>query len=242
MIQLKELPKPKIPIIKMNCDELIDKKLTEFPMIEDCFSTNNFTIICGKQGQGKTALVVGMITSVFKKCYEKIYIIMPDVSRMSIKNDLFTKHLPPEQMFNDLTAENLNAINAHLQENSFFGENSLVLIDDFQQRFKNPDINLAMEEFMNKVRHLRTSVFLLQQNFQKLPKALREKAFNIICFNLGKSQLEKIFDEVLNMKRDVYNNLIDFCFDKGAKNKHNWICINLQNSKKIYKGFDEILF
>ncbi len=37
-IQLKLLKKPSLKRVKMTCDEIIDKKLLRYPMIEDCFS------------------------------------------------------------------------------------------------------------------------------------------------------------------------------------------------------------
>ena len=73
----------------MNCDKVINKKLTEFPMVNDAWSTNNFTIICEKMGQGKTYLLANLVKNVFNKCFENIYIIMPENSRSSIENDIF---------------------------------------------------------------------------------------------------------------------------------------------------------
>ena len=57
MITIKPLDKPKLGNIKMSCDKVIHKKLTLFPMINDTWSTNNFTVIVGRMGQGKTSLL-----------------------------------------------------------------------------------------------------------------------------------------------------------------------------------------
>ena len=77
----------------------------------------------------------------------------------------------------------------------------------------------------------------MQQNLQKLPKPLRELAFNVILFDVGKSQLEKAFEEIIQTKRDVYDDIIKVAF----KDPHDWVCINLHRSKKIYRMFDEIV-
>ena len=84
------------------------------------------------------------------------------------------------------------------------------------------------------MRHLRTTIFLLQQNFQALAKPLRELTSNLIVFNLGKSQLEKIFDEVIQLDKDKYQAIIDISF----KDPHDWILINLHKSRSIYRMFD----
>ena len=49
-IRIEKLKKPDLGVVKMNCDGVIHKKLTEYPMIEEAFSTSHFTIICGRPG------------------------------------------------------------------------------------------------------------------------------------------------------------------------------------------------
>jgi len=55
--------------------------------------------------------------------------------------------------------------------------------------------------------HLLTKL-LLAQNFQKIPKPIRELAFNLIVFDLGKSQLLKIFEEVIKVKKEKFDDII----------------------------------
>lgn len=234
---IKLLNKPDLQIIKMKCDNVIDKKLLEYPMVADCFSKNHFTIIIGMMGQGKTTLAINLIKNVMKKCYEHIYIIMTNVSRSSIDNDILGKTLPEDQIYDDLNENVLNELYQKLEDNSLnYKENSLILIDDFQERFKDTDIQTGLEKIIIKLRHLRVTVILLQQNYFKLTKNLRELVFNLIFFNLGKSQLEKIFDEVIQKKKNKYNDLIQISFIEP----HDWICINTK-SNKYYKMFDEII-
>ena len=80
------------------------------------------------------------------------------------------------------------------------------------------------------MRHLRTTIFLLQQNFQALVKPLRELTSNLITFNLGKSQLEKIFIEVAQIDKDKYQQIIDLCFN----DPHDWILINLHKIRYFF--------
>lgn len=235
-IQLKLLKKPSLKRVKMTCDEIIDKKLLRYPMIEDCFSKNHFTLIIGTQGQGKTSLAVQLITE-FKNCYEWIYVFMPEESRNDLENDIFEQNLKEDQLYSNLTSENLEDLYDILKSNKEYGENSLVLIDDFQNIFKDNDISKSLEKLIIKLRHINTSIILLQQNFQKLPKKMRSLVFNIICFDLGKEELEDIFQEVIKKNKSQFMELLDFAFTKP----HDWICVNTK-SRKIYKMFDEIVF
>ena len=131
----------------------------------------------------------------------------------------------------------LSQVYEEIQEHSREKYNSLIIIDDFQVALKDPQILKVLQKIITKMRHLRTTIFLLQQNFQALAKPLRELASNLIIFNLGKSQLEKIFDEVIQLDKDKYQQIIDISF----KDPHDWILINLHKSRNIYKMFDQIL-
>ena len=73
-ITIKELEKPNLSKIKMNCDDVIHEKLTKYPMVSDCWATSSFNVIVGKMGQGKTSLVTSLVKKVFCKCFESIYI------------------------------------------------------------------------------------------------------------------------------------------------------------------------
>jgi GTPase SAR1 family protein len=236
-IQLKILKKPNIKKVNMLCDEVIDKKLLKFPMIQDCFSKNHFTIIIGKQGQGKTSLAVQFIRDILVNCYENIYIFMPDESRADLEHDIFGDNLKEDQIYNDLKSDDLDELYDILKSNKEQKENSLVLIDDFQNIFKNKDIEKSLEKLVIKLRHINTSIILLQQNFQKLPKKMRSLIYNIIVFDIGKEELQEIFDEVIKKNKSQYMELLEFSFNEP----HDWICVNTK-SRKIYKKFDLIEF
>jgi len=193
-IRIEKLKKPDLGVVKMNCDGVIHKKLTEYPMIEEAFSTSHFTIICGRPGQGKTSLLTSLIKNVLNKCYETIYVFMPENSRASIENDLFGKNLPEEQLFDNLDLESISKVYEEINDHTKEKYNSLIIIDDLQVALKDPDILKVLQRIITKMRHLRTSIFILNQNFQALHKPLRELASNIIFFNLGRGQLEKIVD------------------------------------------------
>jgi DNA replication protein DnaC len=237
-MKIEVLEKPNLKRVRMNCDDCIDEKLKKYPMCEDLWSNTSFNIILGSMGQGKTSLVTNLIKTVFKKCFHHIIVFIPTTSRESIENDIYGKQLPVEDLYDDLTEETLAEVMDKLEENSSNGEFTLLLIDDFQAALKNPNIINILQKIVTRMRHLRTSIFILQQNFQKLSKFLRELVTNVITFNVGKSQLDKLFDEVVQLDKNKYQNLIDLAF----QNKNDWIAINVNGSRNIYRMFDKINF
>ena len=146
--------------------------------------------------------------------------------------------MPDECLYNDLTEENLHEVYEKMKESSSNGEHSLLLIDDFQVSLKDPSVIAVLQKIVTEMRHLRTTIFLLQQNFQALAKKLRELISNVITFNVGKSQLNKMFDEIIQLDKDKYQQLIDFSF----KEKNDWIAININGNRNIYRMFDKIIF
>ena len=114
---------------------------------------------------------------------------------------------------------------------------SLLIIDDFQVQLKSPSIVAILEKIITKMRHLRCTVFLLNQNYNKLVKNLRLIVSNIILFNVGKSALDSIFDETIQLDKKKYQTLIENVF----VNKNDWILINVNGSKKVYRMFDEVV-
>jgi thymidine kinase len=237
-MEIQILDKPNLKKVKMLVDEVIDEKIMKYPMPADVFSKTSFNIILGKMGSGKTSLITNFVKTIFKKAFEHIYVFIPLGSRRSIENDIFGKQLPPDDLYDTLTEEGLDEVIEKLEENSENEENSLLIIDDFQAALKQPDIQMRLQKIVTRMRHMRCSIFILQQNFQKLPKFLRELVTNVITFNIGKSQLNKLFDETIQIDKDKYQALVDLAF----KEKNDYIIINVNGNRNIYKGFDRIVF
>jgi hypothetical protein len=232
-MKIEKIKGPELSDIKMNCDNILHKKLLEYEMIADCFSKNNFTVILGKMGSGKTTLMLKLLKDVVNKVYENVYVIMPELSRRSIDHDILSKELPADSLFDDLTVDNLNEILDKVKENSKHKENSLVIIDDYQERFKDKKIALVMEQFIIRLRHLHCSIWLLQQNYFKLPKNSRQLISNLIFYNIGKSQLEQIFEDICILNKKEYEELI-----RSFVDPHDFFVLNLKTNN-IYKGFDK---
>ena len=239
MVYIEELDKPELKKTKMVCDNVIDDKLTTYPMVEDCWARTSFNLLLGRMGQGKTSLLVSLLSNknIFKKAFSHIYICMPESSRKSLANNIFDKYLPKDQVYSYLDADVLQNIYEKCVENSANGEFSILIIDDFQSIFKDAEIVKILQKIILKMRHIRTSIWLLQQSFQALPKILRELTSNIITYNLGKSQMLKLFDEVIQMDKDLFNEIMDLAF----VDKYDWLVINLRN-KNMYSKFDRIIY
>lgn len=235
---LKPLETPKFRKVNMECDVIIDNKLTKYPAIEDCFSRTNFTIIAGLMGQGKTTLALQMIRSLYRKCFNDMFVIIPEMSLHSIaeKDNIFLKHLDPEEnIFHEYNADIMENIYNKLQENSSNGEFSLLVIDDFGANLKDKDTEKILNKIIIKMRHLKCCVMLLCQNIYQLPKKIREVASNLITYNLGKSQMEKVFEDFMALKRNQFEEVMTL-----YKEPHDYLLLNVRKQKLFFKFEAEV--
>ena len=118
MIRIKENKKPDIHKIKFECDVEIHKKLNEYELSKEFLNKSNTTVFIGRQGSGKTSLCINIVKQLYKKCFHYIYVFMPYTSRKSLSNNIFDKHLPTEQIYEELTQETISDLYVKLKENS----------------------------------------------------------------------------------------------------------------------------
>jgi DNA replication protein DnaC len=237
MISLKVNKKPHLTKIQFECDDEIHEKLNKFELTRDFLNKSNTTCFIGRQGSGKTSLMINIIKQIYKKCFHKIYVFMPESSRNSLKNNIFDKNLDSSQIYEELNYENIEELHDKLKENSKEKHRSLVIYDDVQKSLKDTSVLLCLKNIIANQRHLRVCNFILLQNYFALDKSLRELINNVIMFKLNKTQTEKVFNECVESAKDKFGVIRDFVFDGPYK----WLFINLP-TQRIFKEFDEIIY
>lgn len=235
-IKIIENEKPNIQKIKFACDEKICPKLDQFPLVRDNLNGYNTTVIIGRQGSGKTSLTINIIKKLYKKKFNKIFVFMPQTSRNSLKPNIF-EVLPDDQVFEELNLENIQYVYEQLKENSENGHKSLIIMDDVQKALKRNDVINEFKNIVANQRHLKVVNIILLQNYFALDNKVREIVNNVIFFKMDKKQTEKIFEEVAEMPKELFEQVNKIVFDEP----HNWCLIN-QRYKRVYRMFDEIIF
>lgn len=239
-MKILKLEPPKMGNVNMKCDTIIDPKLEKYDAVKCAFSQCNFTILCGKMGQGKTSLAINLLRSPLHKCYHNIYVIIPEISLHSIapKDNIFVNNVPEEGLYHEYNESVLEDIYTKLLEHANDNEFSFLLIDDMGALFrKDKQAEVVLNKIITKMRHLKTTVMLLGQNIYQLPKKWREVATNLITYNLGKSQMAKIFEEFYDYDEKQYKQIM-----KLYKNPHDWLLLNLKHKRLFYKFDAEVVF
>lgn len=237
-IKIIENNKPDLPVCEMRCDSGLADHLNNYEITKfmNCHSIN---LLIGKPGSGKTSLLYSLFKNggknkIFKKVFHNIYLFQPNASRGSMKDNIF-EQLPEDKKFNEMTAENLQTVMDRIKTADPI-ENHVIIFDDVGSYLKNNETKQMFKELVYNRRHLHVSIFFLVQSWLSIEKDLRKLFSNIICFKVSKSEMENMFNEVIEHKKDYLLPIMKFAYDKP----HQWLFINT-DSGRTFKMFNEII-
>jgi AAA15 family ATPase/GTPase len=232
MISIKKNKKPDLKVCKFMCDTKLDDKLDKYELTK-FLNKHSVNLIVGKPGSGKTNLLYSLFKSkqLLKGIFDKIIIFQPVQSQKSMKDNIFGK-LPDEQRFDELTLENLEDANDQLLEDG----NNCIIFDDMGAYLKNGETKRLFKEMVYNRRHKHLTIFFLVQSWFNVEKDLRKLFTNIFIFKISKSELENIYDEVIETPKEQILEISKMVFDAP----YNFLFINT-DSNKMFKNFDEII-
>jgi adenosyl cobinamide kinase/adenosyl cobinamide phosphate guanylyltransferase len=237
-MNIVKLKKPKITPPEMLCDRPLHPKLNNYELTSylNHHSTN---LLLGKPRSGKSSLMWAMLKDkkLLNRVYHNIYLFQPSHSRASIKNDIFKKH-PSDKKFDELTFENLQEVMERIKGTPP-DENNVIIFDDMASYLKNKDTLQLFKELIFNRRHIRTSIFFLNQTFFSVPKELRRLFSNIFVFKVSKNELKNLFEEVVEDEyvKSMMPSISKLVYDRPFS----YLFINTDN-QKFYKQFDRIDF
>lgn len=236
-IQIKEHTKVELKPVKMNCDFMLNKNLEHTELTKSFFNKTNFTLIVGSCGSGKTTFTVSFIKQLYKRVFNNVILVMPPSSRASLADNPF-EDLGEGKLHDDLEPDTMEFIYEMVKVNSEEDETTLLILDDIQRNLKDKFVLKSLKNVIANRRHLKTTIFIIVQNYNALDKSLRALASNIIAFkNLTPSQFESIREEHLNISVDDFKKIRKMAY----KDTHDWMLINTE-SERIFKRFDEIVY
>ena len=237
-MEIIKLKAPTITPPKMCCDEDLHKKLNDYELTT-YLNSHSTNLLLGKPKSGKSSLMWAFLKNkkLLNGVYHNVYLFQPEHSRASIKGNIFKKH-DPTKMFDELTYDNLSEVIQRIKATDP-KENNVIIFDDMASYLKNKDTLTLFKSLIFNRRHIRTSIFFLNQTYYSVPKELRRLFSNIFLFKVSKNEMKNLFDEVVeddNVK-DLMPILSKVVYDKP----YQYLFINT-DTQKFYKCFDRIDF
>lgn len=223
---------------QMLCDKVLHPKLEKYELTQ-YLNQHSTNLLLGKPKSGKSSLLWAMFKNkkMLNKVFNNVYLFQPSHSRASIKNDIFKKH-DKDKMYDELTYENLEYVIDSIKATDT-DETNVIIFDDMSAYLKNKETLRLFKELIFNRRHLRTSIYFLNQTFFSVPKELRRLFSNIFVFKVSRNEMSNLFDEVVEQDnvKELMPEIIKMVYDKP----YQYLFINT-DQQKFYKGFDRIDF
>ena len=163
-------------------------------------------------------------------------ILMPQNSINSLQKNPF-KQLPEENFYeelNDGTIENIyEKVNGYSKDN----EKTLLFIDDMTADLKKSKYVIdTLKKLVFNRRHLKLNIIITAQSYNNIPLDLRKCITSIIIFKPPKKELEILFQELIENKKDLFLDIMKMVYT----DKHNFLFINVP-TQKMFRNWDELI-
>ena len=236
MLKLKTNKKPYLNIPSFSVDNKLKDKLDNIEIFK-LMNKSHFALFLGKAGSGKSSLVISFLSSkdAFKKCFHNVFLFCPANSRSSIKDDFWENNLEEEQIYDDLTIDNLIDAYSKIEQDSLQGFKSLIILDDVQKNLKG-DCEKFLLHIINNRRHNRICIWICCQNYKTIPLQVRLTLTDLFIFKVGKQEIENIYEELTEIDKNNFNIITNNAY----KNIGDFLYLNCL-SQRLFNNWDEIV-
>ena len=228
----------------INTANNLDAPLTE-KLMEPLPNHNGFAWgICGSAGQGKTTLLLSLMTQKskknepkksYRKLFDRILICSPTLGQgTSLKKDPF-KDIPEDQKWKTFNNQTMAEIMDRIDENHEEEENTIVIFDDVTSELRKhaqaeKQLNWL---FMNR-RHKNCSIFILVQKYKAIPTGVRAN-FSHFTFFRPKNQveIEAICGELMPFHKKDWQQIMNYVFECDDKFAFMHIDSSFKKTNKI---------
>jgi hypothetical protein len=241
MIRIKKNDEIPLDIPQFSCDnDAVGTHMNEHSVTE-LMNVYGFLAVIGRPGSGKTSLTISLITQknpkIYRKTHHHILVLMPQNSISSLKKNPF-KVLPEENFYNELNENSITDIYNRIDSYSKDDEKTLLFIDDMTADLKkSKNIELILKRIIYNRRHLKCNIIITAQSYVNIPLDIRKCISNCILFKPPKKEMEILFSELVESKKEIFDDIMRMAYDK----KHNFLFINVP-SQRMFKNWDELIF
>jgi len=204
-------------------------------------------VFCASKGQGKTTLLLNLITkkeSPLYKRYNKIFLISPTAKKDEKMLEL-VEDIGDDQYYQELTEDNLQDIVDKIEYDTEMRKQTkkpkpeyLLILDDCIHMLKGKN-GKKLAELITTNRHKLLSNFVLVQKWNNyLPTLIRSNLDCIAYWHTQSKKELKSFVEDMNGKEDELMDLYNYATDEP----YSFLYINQYNPSRpmYFKRFDRI--
>ncbi len=240
MITIKKNKNIKLNIPSFTCDYNAVGEHLENHDLTKYLNCYGFLCVIGRPASGKTSMTIAMITQkkpqIYKKTHHHILLFMPENSINSLKKNPFEK-LNPSNIYYELTNSTILDAYEKIDGWSKDKEKTLLYIDDMTADLKKSKFIIDfLKQLIYNRRHLKLNIVMTAQVYPNIPLDVRKCITNLILFKPPKMELLKVFEELIESKKDRFEDILRLVYDEP----HNFLFLNVL-SQRMFKNFDEII-
>lgn len=187
-------------------------------------------LVVGPPGSGKSSLVFSQLTNpggLFYRKFNKVYIFSPSLH--TIEKDI---NIPDDQKIDSFDLERLQEIIDNQKQSVEEPAEVLLIFDDLMAEITKDSSKTFLKMIMNR-RHLHLSVICMSQVFNKIKSHIRKGFSDVIILKTNnKKEIETVRDELSDLTKDEFKQLIHFCFDSN----HSFVMF--RNTGEIFHNFN----
>ena len=205
---------------------------------------NNFVwLISGAKGTGKSSLLLNMLRSYLRKHYNNIFLVSPTAKRDKKFKKLVDELEEDNKYYDALTEQNLAEIMDRINTYNDGKDKpkNLLILDDVATDLKSSNSKSLLNKTIITCRHMKTSVIILTQKYNKINPLIRSNADILSIFRTqNKKELNTIIDD-LPVKPDEFEMVYDYATTPDDDNSNPFLHISLVGARtRYFKNFDRI--
>ena len=206
-------------------------------------------LFCGAKGSGKTTLCINLLRNkeAFKGWFDNVFMVSPTASKDAKLDKLIDELKDDDKYYKECSDENIEDIMKRLNEynNDFDYEEekrqpyNLVILDDCAHALAKSNSKSPLNELITTCRHLKTSVWIMSQQFHKINPLIRANTDIVSIFKTNNKKEYRAFEEDFNVDPDVLKKVYEFAVNSSPNSFLHIVFIGGQ--PRFYRKFDQIL-
>lgn len=196
--------------------------------------------ISGMKGSGKSSLLLCVLRSHLRKKYDNIYLFSPTAKVDKKWKDVVDELEPDNKWYDKLTEDNLFEVLQKIEEYNKENDDAknLIIFDDCMAELKSSGSKSYLNKLITTCRHLKTSVVIITQKYNKLNTTIRANMDLLSIFaTQNKKELATVIDDI-NVPEDTFKQIFEYAVGDGG---NAFLHISLFQARvRWFKCFDRI--
>ena len=192
------------------------------------------------KGTGKSTLFLNVLDTIMRKKYDNIFLVSPTARGDPKFKKLVDELDQDDKMYDEFNEKNIDEIMERIKDYNKGKKKTknLIIFDDCISEMKGSFTKSAFNKLCTTNRHLKTTLVVMSQKYNRLPTILRANTDLFTIFPTSNRNEYKTIVDDINEDPQKFKDIYDFAVDGDRCFLH---VSNLGGKLRYYKCFDRIV-